>query len=192
MPRAWFHVIVNTRCSWLHGDPRGFRSREHRIHSSGDYRNPPPKGEHAGLHDWHRRRSDAPVILAPDVRAIVIRAFHEKLASLAHRVIAISCGCHHVHLLAELPRDDDLLTRAIGKCKQLASHRLRASIPGNVWSSGFKLQPIRDRSHFENAYQYIRCKQEQGTVVWSHRPDEDWIGNETVPMKVIGRRSSSC
>jgi hypothetical protein len=44
----WRHVIINTFCTWLHSDERGFRSRKHRIHSSGDYRRRPPKGEHAG------------------------------------------------------------------------------------------------------------------------------------------------
>jgi hypothetical protein len=47
--KRWRHVIVNTRCSWLHGDLRGFRNRKHRIHSSGDYRNPPPPEEHRVL-----------------------------------------------------------------------------------------------------------------------------------------------
>jgi hypothetical protein len=45
----WRHVIISTRRSWLHGDAREFRSRRHRIHSLGDYRNIPPAGEHAGL-----------------------------------------------------------------------------------------------------------------------------------------------
>ncbi|HEX3314753.1 MAG TPA: hypothetical protein VHR72_07680 [Gemmataceae bacterium] len=31
---------LSTYGSWLPGNPRGFRSRKHRIHSSGDYKNP--------------------------------------------------------------------------------------------------------------------------------------------------------
>src|SRR5947207_10093448 len=46
---AWIHVVVGTYRSWDFGDERGFRSRKHRIHSSGDYKNPPPKREHEGL-----------------------------------------------------------------------------------------------------------------------------------------------
>ncbi len=48
--KCWWHNILSTHGSWLPGNPRGFRSRNHRIHSSGDYKNPPPLGEHAGLH----------------------------------------------------------------------------------------------------------------------------------------------
>src|SRR5262249_17500638 len=46
--KLWRHVIISTLNSWLPGDPRGFRAVNHKIHSSGDYKNPPP-GEHAGL-----------------------------------------------------------------------------------------------------------------------------------------------
>jgi len=51
----WIHAYWSTFGVWLPGDPRGFRSRGHRIHSSGNYKDPPPTGEHAGL--WlHARR----------------------------------------------------------------------------------------------------------------------------------------
>ena len=44
----WRHVICHAKNTWLHGDERGFRDRDHRAHSSGDYYNPPPKDEHQG------------------------------------------------------------------------------------------------------------------------------------------------
>jgi hypothetical protein len=44
---AWRHLVIFTHNSWLPGDPRGFRSQNHKILSSGDYKNPPPPGEHA-------------------------------------------------------------------------------------------------------------------------------------------------
>jgi hypothetical protein len=46
----WRHCVIGTHNSWLPGDPRGFRAIDHKIHSSGDYKNPPPEGEHSGLH----------------------------------------------------------------------------------------------------------------------------------------------
>lgn len=55
MSERWFHIMWSTYGVWLHGDPRGFRDRFHRIHSSGDYKHPPPKGEHAGLHRYMAR-----------------------------------------------------------------------------------------------------------------------------------------
>ena len=45
----WFHIMLGSRCSWLHGDARGFRDRKHRLHSTGDYKNPPPSKEHADV-----------------------------------------------------------------------------------------------------------------------------------------------
>ena len=40
----WFHFMTSTYGSWLYGDPRGFRTRHHREHVDGDYKNPPPLG----------------------------------------------------------------------------------------------------------------------------------------------------
>jgi len=48
--RKWFHITFSTYGAWLPGDPRGFRAWKHKRHSSGDYTNRPPRGEHAGLH----------------------------------------------------------------------------------------------------------------------------------------------
>ena len=68
MPRPgmmWRHVIISTRRSWLHGDGRGFRSRGHRIHSSGDYKDPPPEGEHSGLLEYQRKQCAGKMIKVP-------------------------------------------------------------------------------------------------------------------------------
>ena len=40
----WFHCTVHTYGAWLHGSARGFRTRHHREHIEGDYKNPPPQG----------------------------------------------------------------------------------------------------------------------------------------------------
>src|SRR6476660_443916 len=40
----WVHCNGSTYGTWLRGDPRGWRSRRHREHCEGDYKNPPPKG----------------------------------------------------------------------------------------------------------------------------------------------------
>ncbi len=47
--RNWYHCMANTYGTWLPGDPRGWRSRHHREHVVGDYRNP-PKRSYANLH----------------------------------------------------------------------------------------------------------------------------------------------
>ena len=37
----WFHCTSHTYGAWLHGDERSFRTRHHREHKIGDYKNRP-------------------------------------------------------------------------------------------------------------------------------------------------------
>ena len=37
----WRHVIISTHGSWLPGDPRGFRSKDHDIHAALESHSPP-------------------------------------------------------------------------------------------------------------------------------------------------------
>ncbi|HZZ41917.1 MAG TPA: hypothetical protein VFE58_03205 [Tepidisphaeraceae bacterium] len=187
----WVHVILGTRCSWLHGDRRGFRSRGHRIHSSGDYRKPPPEGEHAELREYHQQRSGDVVVFDQRVRIEILRGFVGKMHRLECRIIVASVGGKHLHALCELPGEYGEWQQMVGKCKQHASHQVRGMLPGSVWAEGGKFEPIRDLGHLRNAYGYIREKQEGGTVVWSHRGEEDWIlcpGVGVVVMGVGGKR----
>jgi REP element-mobilizing transposase RayT len=184
----WVHVIVNTHCSWLHGDRRGFRNRRHRIHSSGDYRNPPPPREHAGLRDFHAARSRGAVHLRFEARVRVLRAFVLKMRALGHRIIACSVGAEHLHAVVQLPSGRSETRLIVGKCKQKASHAVRDILPGTVWSRNGENRDIRDPSHLHNAFNYVRTKQERGTVVWSHRPPENWIDDDAVRVIVMGTR----
>jgi hypothetical protein len=113
----WRHVMLGTRCSWLHGNLKGFRNREHRIHSSGDYKNPPPKDEHRGLREYHEKRSGKPVSLDQSLRIIVAREFVLKMKALGYRVIVCSVGAKHLHSIAELPERHAEVKREVGKCK---------------------------------------------------------------------------
>jgi hypothetical protein len=183
----WRHVILNTRCSWLHGDKRGFRSRDHRINSSGDYKHRPPETEHSGLRKYHEARSQYAIRFNANLRVIVLMSFLNKLRDLGYRFIVASIGDKHLHVLAELPWNLEEIRRTIGKCKQRASHTIRDKISGTVWSAGGEYKWIKDKKHLHNVYDYIRTKQEPGTVVWSHRDDENWI-NFDVPPVIIKRR----
>ena len=182
----WVHVIVNTHSSWLHGDRRGFRSRRHRIHSSGDYRHRPREGEHAGLRDYHERRSRRPVSFRFDLRIRILRAFVARVRDLGFRAIACSVGDRHLHAVVELPMDYGQILAIVGLCKQSASHAVRDVLPGNVWSRNGEYKRIKDRSHLRNAYDYVRTRQERGTIVWSHRPAENWIDDPSVDIVVMG------
>src|SRR5436305_2297042 len=95
----WRHITINTRCSWLNGDERGFRSRGHRIHSSGDYINPPPAHEHANLFMHMSRVSALPTILNRDVFRAIGMAILENLQKQGLRMLIISVTPTHVHFL---------------------------------------------------------------------------------------------
>jgi hypothetical protein len=182
----WQHVIIGSRCSWLHGDVRGFRNRGHRIHSSGDYKHRPPVSEHKGLREYHQRRSGKPVNFGTDVRITILREFVVKMREIRRPIIAASIGARHLHALTDLPDDYPQMKRIIGRCKQNASYRVTDILPGLIWSSGAEFKRVKDRDHLHNAYEYIRTKQERGTVVWSHRDDENWIDNREVGIVVMG------
>jgi REP element-mobilizing transposase RayT len=133
MPRPgmrWRLITINTKNSWHHGNPRGFRSRKHRIHSTGDYRNPPPIGEHAGLYIDRLLHSDQKVVLEREIRAIIGDVLVEWFKSHGYRVLAISVSSDHAHILIELIDDPSIIKRVIGEAKRFrrarSKHNFRA------------------------------------------------------------------
>ncbi|HKB06108.1 MAG TPA: hypothetical protein VKD90_28190, partial [Gemmataceae bacterium] len=89
----WFHCTTHTYGAWLHGDERGFRTRHHREHAIGDYKNPPPEG----MYDQKLARSrrllkQPPVVVAPEWRPIFGKALRDKLLELGAEVICLSMG----------------------------------------------------------------------------------------------------
>ena len=183
----WQHIMIGTRCSWLHGDRRGFRDRDHRKHSTGDYKNPPPENEHANLRRYYEKRSGKPVDFDLGLRIEVCRHFVSKMLSLGFRVIACSVGKRHLHALVELVSDYHERRKIVGKCKQKASHAVRLILPGNIWAEGGEFKKINDADHLTNAYDYIRTKQEPGAIVWSHKPDENWIADQSIGIILMAR-----
>lgn len=169
--RKWFHVTFSTYGTWLPGDPRGFRTKGHKRHSSGDYRNRPPKGEHAGLQTLARRtmRGD-PVTLAPGERETCAHAIIEKLIEKDCEVIAIAVAGQHVHI--QLRIEDRGVKRIIGLAKQDASHKLRDERPGSIWAAGCRTDPVRSREHQERLFRYIERHRNEGAFVWTIRGDE--------------------
>ena len=170
--KAWHHIIFDTRGSWLTGDPRGFRSRNHRKHSQGDYKHPPPLGEHAGLHRVVRENSrpaiSLPKTLHEKIGQIVLSQCHDQ----GHRVLAIAVDAHHVHLLVELPMDRKEVKQIVGSWKQKASHVVRETLPGSIWSKSCDPIRIKDRAHHERVYRYILGHRDQGAWVWSFRDEK--------------------
>lgn len=167
--KAWFHIIFNTRGSWLPGDPRGFRSRNHRKHSEGDYMNPPPVGQHAGLHRVVREQSGPAVSIPPGLFGVIGQAVLDKCEQQGHRVLAAAVDEHHVHLLVELPVDRKLVKQLVGAWKQKASHQVRDRLPGSIWSKSCNPVLIKGRAHHERVFAYILEHGQKGAWVWSFR-----------------------
>jgi hypothetical protein len=170
----------------LHGDSRGFRSRDHRIDSSGDYKSPPPPDEHAGLHKYHQKRSDEPVEFDVDLRVIICREFVLKMRKMGIRIIACSVGKKHLHALCDIPGIYPVMKKTVGMAKQKASHAVRQWLSGNVWCEGGSYKMIKNAAHLKNSYGYIRTRQDPGSIVWSHNKDENWIDDETVGIILMG------
>jgi len=167
--KCWYHITIGTHNSWLPGDPRGFRTRDHRLHSSGDHKHPPPEGEHAGLHSFAKGISGDPVVLPAGARAIACKKLVAALQRHRTHVLIVSVGGMHAHLLVELPTDKTQAKKLIGVAKKSASHSIAKAIPGKVWSHGCGLKPIRNVEHQRNTFAYIARHAEDGAALWTFR-----------------------
>src|SRR3954471_5641470 len=132
MRMRWRHVMVNTHCTWLPGSAKGFRNRRHRIHSSGDYKHPPPAGEHKGLREYNQLRAAKPLEIPPKLREKIGRAFVKRLRDEGYTVLAVSVSAEHVHALVLLPDHRATVRRIIGRCKQYGT---RAGAPDDPWAN---------------------------------------------------------
>src|SRR4051812_48633870 len=134
--KMWRHVIISTRGSWLHGDARGFRDRKHRIHSSGDYKNPPPVEEHAGLHRYMKEKSSGEVHIPRSCRPLIGRAIIAESNELGHRVLAVAVNKTHAHAVTELPSGVREVRAIVGEAKRVSSRAVKDKLPGSVWGAG--------------------------------------------------------
>ncbi|MSQ95774.1 MAG: hypothetical protein EXR98_14630 [Gemmataceae bacterium] len=166
----WWHIVISTYKSWLPGDKRGFRSPDHKVHSSGDYKKPPPIAEHAALRAYHNQHSGNPVIIPADQLEAVGRAILAKLQKKKHRVLVLSIATTHSHWLVELPNDYEETKQIVGQCKSKSSHLIREIVPGRVWAAGGDFNRIKDRQHQLNVLGYI-LKQKDAWI-WDFRKEE--------------------
>lgn len=172
--RAWWHLMWHTYGTWLPGDPRGFRNRHHRIHSSGDYKNPPPPGEHAGLHRYAKRVSKGEIVLTTDdLRERVGLSLIKTLSDLECPPLVIAVCRVHVHLLADMPVDEKTFNKLVTKLKTKSSTAIRKTIPGRVWARGDKRVMKDDRRAQLKCFSYVRNDQGRNAWVWTF--DEGFV-----------------
>ena len=99
--RNWYHCMASTFGQWLPGDERGFRTRHHREHIEGDYKNPPPQGKYAGrLARSRRLMNRPPVWLPPAAREEACRRIAEALRHYGVEVVDLCVTATHFHVLA--------------------------------------------------------------------------------------------
>ncbi|MGB2820689.1 MAG: transposase [Phycisphaerae bacterium] len=158
-----YHINWGTYGSWLPGDPRGFRTRRHRMHVEGNYRNPPPVGVYEGLHEHVKANLRKPPIALPDeLRPAVGCACLEQFEKEGVCAYALSVGGEHVHAAVDCSPEG--LKQMVGRVKKVSSHRIRDQIPGKVWSGGCKPVVVRDEQHWRNVLKYIRDHAPQAWV----------------------------
>jgi hypothetical protein len=166
---AWFHVTVHTYAAWLHGDPRGFRTRHHREHVEGDYKNPPPKGKYDDLFARSQQLlKQLPVVLSPHWRQLVGEAVRNRLFNLGAEVIAISMSAKHAHIQAKLPPAE--AREWVGLAKKHAWFIARnCGWVTKLWAKRSRCERIRDYTHQKNTFEYIVRHRNDGAWVWTFR-----------------------
>jgi REP element-mobilizing transposase RayT len=167
--KRWRFVTFGTHNAWRPGDERGWRSRGHKLHSSGDYKSPPPLKEHAGLRRWVNERAGTPVIIPLNVRSIIADRIADTLIEMGHRVLAASVSGMHAHVVVELPDNMPLIRAIVGEAKKESSRAVRKQMPGRIWAAGGDYDPIDDRNHLASAMNYVLMKQGPGARTWSYR-----------------------
>ncbi len=165
----WFHMTAHTYGAWLHGDPRGFRTRHHREHIEGDYKNPPPPGTYDDeLEHSRASMTQATVILSEAWRKIVGEAVRDRLLQLGAEVIAVAMSATHAHVLAKLPEDSP--RNWMGYAKRHAWFVARdLGWKAKLWATRSHALPIEDRGHQENTFFYIARHRKEGAWVWTFR-----------------------
>jgi hypothetical protein len=167
---VWYHAIVTTYGAWLDGDLRGFRTRHHREHVEGDYKNPPPPERYAARRQLSRQSlSIPPVVLAPAWRPIVGGALVERMQMLGGFVLCASQSGQHGHLLLKCPRG--VARGWIGLAKRHAWFVARdAGWQSKLWGIRSRAIEVRDRRHQLNVYRYILKHIREGAWVWAWQP----------------------
>jgi len=169
MQLRWRHVIINTHSSWLPGSQKGFRSRDHRIHSSGDYKRPPPPGEHDGLLQYHRDRASPKVEIPSEFRGMVGASLIQYFRTAPYELSALSVSDLHAHFLVDLPEELPMVKEIVGRAKERASRVLNKRIDGFRWAAGGTYKFVADADHLSKAAEYILTRQGPSAWTWCPR-----------------------
>ena len=113
------------------------------------------------------------IILSPDARAVGGRAMVEMLLHLGAEVLALSLGGMHLHALIRFGSVP--AKRTVGRAKKHAYHVLQEAYGlGRIWAAGCRPEPIVDRQHQVNVYQYLLDHVREGAWVWTYKQGVYW------------------
>ncbi|MGE3853762.1 MAG: hypothetical protein AB7K09_18670 [Planctomycetota bacterium] len=184
----WTHIVITTYGAWLLGDARGFRTRDHREHVEGHYKNRPAPGKYEKRAANSRRAlSRPPVRLTASQREIVGTAIRERFESLGCTVAALCVASMHLHAMVGCPQGN--WKRVVGFAKRHAWHELntKTGFTGDLWGRGSKVIPLRTRDHQVRTYLYIKDHAERGAWLWVWK-DRDKSEHSSVIRKVAHGR----
>jgi hypothetical protein len=185
----WMHCTGSTYGTWLRGDPRGWRARDHREHVEGDYRSPPPPGIYTEMFEQSKRSMKRPgVALDWEARVVAVRSMVEALRYHEVAVVDACIGARHWHVLARfIPLSEDEHIWASIEIQRLSLNReprhlmgiakkesaralskLGLVEPGGVWARGCGRRYIKNEGHFNYvAETYVPGHRRQGAAVYS-------------------------
>lgn len=167
---GWFHVEIWAYGGWLPGDPRGFRSKEHRVHSTGDYRNPPPVWEHRGLYDAAKQAVRGRAIsFTSDQRPLIGTLCVKWCETQSVGLLAVAVGQRHGHLFMNLPLAET--DRTVGRMKRYVSReagRADERLRGQIFAKSGEPRRVETRGHAHRLMPYIVDKHAaEGAWTWS-------------------------
>jgi REP element-mobilizing transposase RayT len=167
----WYHITLSTHNSWLPGDPRGWRSWQHKTHSSGHHRAPPPTGEHQIILDNSRKIAGDTIKFPRSLHPIIGQSIVDYLCAKDYQLLALAVAKTHVHLQIHMPSDQ--IKIKMGYCKRHISYAIRKQMPGQLWSRGIGIVQIESKTHQHAVYRYILKHREHSAWVWSYRDAKD-------------------
>jgi len=175
----WYHITIGTYGTWLPGDPRGWREKDHRLHVEGDYKKPPVRTDFATAKHANAKQlmKHAPYIIKTEDKAAIGDLV---LKSLTHQQIPVSTvavSTINIHLLVQCKRDNP--KPVAGNVKRQITFAMASVIDPTTSARQpmFEIEcgakPIRDLAHGKRAHRYIldHAKKENAWV-WSHRQDD--------------------
>jgi hypothetical protein len=173
--RNWYHCTVSTYGTWLPGDPRGWRERNHHEHVQGDYKTPPkPSKFNAGRfqHSKDIMKDDPYLIAASDrepIGHLLIDSFHHRQIPLS----ALAVCEKNFHVLIQV--SDGAVKQFLGLAKRHVTFTFAPIINDGtnrrvrIWEGEGGVNPINDESHARNAHQYILDHINEGGWIWSNK-----------------------